>query len=144
MTIEEPLIKIILGILVVVAVATALFFFFKFGAIDFFKNIIGGEETEKEIQHTESEEPKSILELCRERIEEGKYGSQEECLKEEKPSRLCEDCREFFSAHNSFICTEKECFKISDELRKFGKKCQFVQNKKNNPFDNKCVTLNIT
>lgn len=39
----EQLIKIILGIFVVVAVVTGLYFAFKNNIIDFFKNLPGGE-----------------------------------------------------------------------------------------------------
>ena len=40
----EQLIKIILGVLVVVAVVLALYFFFKEKVIDFFRNFGGGKD----------------------------------------------------------------------------------------------------
>ncbi len=40
----EQLIKIILGIFVVAVVVAGVFLFFKFNVIDFFKNVLGGEE----------------------------------------------------------------------------------------------------
>jgi len=43
----EQLIKIILGLLVVVAVIIGLYFAFKNQIIDFFQNLPGGEETAK-------------------------------------------------------------------------------------------------
>ena len=41
----EQLIKIIIGILVVVAVVFGIYIFFKDNILSFFKNIFGGEET---------------------------------------------------------------------------------------------------
>ena len=42
----EQLIKIIIGILVVAVVVFGIYFFFKEYVIDFFKNMMGGEETD--------------------------------------------------------------------------------------------------
>jgi len=118
----EQLIKIILGIFVVAVVVAGVFLFFKFNVIDFFKNVLGGEET----LPSQSTQPLQ--------------NNQEIEIKELEPSRFCEDCKKNFFDK----CSEEECFEIDAELRKFGKKCQFIRGGRwfgriINP--NQCITL---
>ncbi len=42
---EEQLIKIIIGVFVIVIVVLGIYFFFKSYVIDFFKNMLGGNQT---------------------------------------------------------------------------------------------------
>jgi len=113
----NQLIKIVLGVLVVVAVVIGVFLFFRGSVIDFFKNLPGeeGEETQDKSDGAESE-----------------IGDAEEI---QTLSISCEDCK---SGIFDF-CTEEECSEIAIGLIGSGKTCQFTP--KENPLGrNKCVT----
>jgi hypothetical protein len=55
-----------------------------------------------------------------------------------EPSRLCEDCGKGMISF--FFCDEKECSKISNELKEFDMRCQFCPKSSENE-QNKCLTL---
>jgi len=114
-------IKISLGIFLFVVMIGGAYLFFKDTVIDFFKNLIGGEEEipGEEISEEEEEE------------------EEEEGIGE--PSRFCEDCKkDWFDT-----CTEEECMdEISSELIRFNRKCRFTP-KSWFGGTNKCITIGL-